>query len=299
MLKPRSPRKLGLSLAELLLVMGVIALLMAIIVPALQQARLRTMQVKCMAHQQQLGRALAATFSEHQFFPLWDDGGTPIRYTWIDVLVQMGHVNAKVGYCPNDGLPDPLNEARAQATERHLLYPLDPSRRGVDYSFGLAAPLSAGGWANTRDNSDRPRVFANYQQDTARRILAADGNWSMIFNLSSEGALSQVWNDPTQFGNTVGWRHGNLKTNLLFQDGHVAPAQYRPHDKQPIDTIEQFVWYPGEPINLNPDDSYQGNWYPYTPPPNVFSDPPGDTLPAELIPRYYTVNQLWTEIEHK
>jgi prepilin-type processing-associated H-X9-DG protein len=257
------------------------------------------MQVKCMAHQQQLGRALQGIHAEYQFYPLWDDGGSPIRYTWVDVLAQLGHVPTSVGYCPNDERPDPLNEARARATDRFLLYPPDPTKRGVDYSYGIAVPLSAGGWARRTVSESESRVFEGHERDTSRRILAGDGNWTSIYNLSSDGVVSRVWNDPTQFGNTVAWRHARFAANFLYQDGHVSSATYDPQASKPIDTVEQFVWYPGEPVELTPEHQYNGQHYPDLPPPNIFSSPAGDVFPADLHPRYYTVNRLWTNISHK
>ena len=69
----------------ILLVVGIVALLIAVILPPLQLARRKAIQTKCGAQLQQLGRALESARNEHGFYPLWDDGGTSIRYTWIDV----------------------------------------------------------------------------------------------------------------------------------------------------------------------------------------------------------------------
>ncbi|MFQ5807714.1 MAG: type II secretion system protein, partial [Phycisphaerae bacterium] len=124
----RCPQKRGFSLAELLVVIGIIALLMAIVLPPLQLAHRKAIQTKCSAQLQQLGRALENAHSEHGFYPLWDDGGASIRYTWIDVLIQRRLLGssgspdrtsrprqrnpAQVAYCPADPLPDALNAAR-------------------------------------------------------------------------------------------------------------------------------------------------------------------------------------------
>ena len=314
------PRERGFSLAELLVVVGIISLLIAIVLPPLQLARQRATQTKCSAQLQQLGRALESAHSEHGFYPLWDDDATPIRYTWIDVLIQRRLLSpagsaaqvgmtrqrnaAHIGYCPADRLPDALNAAR----HHDLIYPLSRSRGGVDYSYGIAVPLSAGGWAwrpgPTSDGEPHPRRFRDHERHTAGRILAGDAYASAIYNLSGHALSSRVWNDPTQFDNTVAWgRHSTLPdsavANLLFQDGHVSSVRYGSARPDPVNTSQTFVWYPGEAIDVGPADHYEGNWYPDQPPPGYQTDPSGHVFPLELTPLWYTRTHRWTLIAHK
>jgi prepilin-type N-terminal cleavage/methylation domain-containing protein/prepilin-type processing-associated H-X9-DG protein len=315
----RAAAQPGFSLAEMLVVIGLIALLIAITVPPLMGARRQALQTQCGVHLQALGKSLEHARTEYRFYPLWDDGGSPIRYTWIDLLTQRRYLEIgtagaataterramqdglRVGYCPADVLPDGLNEAR----HGDLTYPLDRNRRGVDYSYGIGAPLSAGGWAwRPTSPQDRPRRFRDWERNSAGRVLATDAYASAVFNLGGNALRSGIWNDPTQFDNTVAWgRHGiiggGFGANLLFQDGHVQPLAYRLKDPLPINTAQYFVWYPGEPITVGPDDQYAGNYYPSAPPPSLLSNPPAETFPVELIPAWYTQNQNWTRITHK
>jgi prepilin-type N-terminal cleavage/methylation domain-containing protein/prepilin-type processing-associated H-X9-DG protein len=309
------------TLAELLVVLGVLALLLAIIAPPLQMARRSAMNTVCQAQLQQISRALEAANNEFGYYPYFDDGGRPIRYTWIDVLIQRqlmsssgggggasqlngAHVTTKLGYCPADSAPDPLNSVR----NADLLYPPNHASRGIDYSYGLAVPLSSGGWAQRlrTDEDLRPRRFVGHELNAARRLLAADAYDSEIYNLSGDAIGSVQWNVPTQYDNTIAWaRHtaatqtGAFRTNALFQDGHVGNLNYLRGAAEPVNTARAFVWHPGESANVNPESRYGDNWYPSRMPPNYRDGLDTVVFPNEMLPYWYTRTRSWTMIEHK
>jgi prepilin-type processing-associated H-X9-DG protein/prepilin-type N-terminal cleavage/methylation domain-containing protein len=298
-------RRKAFSLAELLVVIGIVSLLLAILLPPLQHARRKAMQTRCAANLQEHARALEMARNEFDgFYPLWDDDTGPARFTWIDVLIQRRLLDSvRSGYCPQDAGPDPLNEARGQTLG--LIYPRDPSRAGIDYSYGIGVPLAAGGWA-WRPGYGRPddpfvRRFdrALKESNVSGRLLAADGNWSAIYNLSGAGLSSGIWNDPSWYDNTVGYRHPSNTANVAYQDGHVSAVRYNLASAEPVDTGKTFVWYRHEPLRVGPDSTYGPNHYPDTPPPSFQSSPRGTDYPSDLLPYYYTAQQSWTLIEHK
>lgn len=317
----REPGARAFSLAELLVVIGILSLVLAVLLPALQHARRKAIQTKCAAQLQQLGRALESCYSEFGFYPLWDDEGSGVRFTWIDLLIQrkmLGVVGSsdsgdagrkfgaeRIGYCPADGFPDPLNAAR----HNDLIYPPTRTRGGIDYSYGINVPLSAGGWTRAADadpsDSVRSRYFRDHERFAANRILAGDAYASGIYNLSADALRTGVWNLPTQFDNTVAWgRHPTLggdsvAANFLYQDGHVSTVEYRFTGSIPLNTMLTFVWYPGEHLNVGPNDVVEGYGYPARPPAYAPDAARTGSFPVELMPRWYTENHRWTFITHK
>ena len=286
----------GFSLPELLIVIGILTLLVAMVLPSLQLAHREARTTRCGVQNQQIGLALDNTYSEFGYYPIWDYAGSPRRFTWLDVLVQRRLLaNAHVAYCPDDQRPDPLNAARGEHFE--VRYPDREERTGINYSYGIGVPLSSGAWhwRAARGEDERPRRFENHERNPAQRVLAGDGNWSTIFNLSGDALFGHDWSYPTIYDNTLAYRHPRHSSNVLLQDGHVAKLEFRGSLPEPINTALTFVWYPGEPLHVGPEDVFNGNWYPYIPPVDVVTGE-GGTFPRELVPGYYTHNNLWTVV---
>jgi prepilin-type N-terminal cleavage/methylation domain-containing protein/prepilin-type processing-associated H-X9-DG protein len=294
----------GFSLAELLVVIGVLALLFSIMIPPLRLAHRDAKRTYCAANLQRIGVAIGAAQAqtETDFFPLWDDGGSPTRYTWVDVLVQLGMLTSpKGGYCPEDARPDPLNRARGEFFG--LIYPGGNGAPGIDYSYAIGVPLSAGGWlwSYSFPGADaRPHLFVNKDENVSSRVLAADGVWSCFYNLSGDAITTGIWNEPSQSDNMIAWqRHPGFGANLLMQDFHVESVRYRLGAERPVDTQRYFAWYPNEPLHVGPGSEYMGNYYPNVPPLNLHHFSPFDAFAAELVPGFYTEYGLWTHIQHK
>lgn len=285
------------------MVIGVIALLMAIVAPMLLLAQRQAKRTRCAANLQQIGYALEITHDNFdEFYPYWDDGGTPIRYTWIDLLAQVFSLgNRAAGYCPEDGRPDPVNMARAAVS--NIYYPGRAPLRGMDYSYGISRLLSAGSWAGQpfSDPGACRTVFDDHNRDQTRRVLAADGYWSSLYNLSGDANQTGIWNWPTQYDNTVAWRHRGFVANLLMQDLHVVSVRYQLGDPtRAVDTTRYCMWYPGESIYVGPGSANQGTCYPDQPP-FIFQNGEvlGNIFPPQLVPGYYTYHNLWSQVPDK
>src|ERR1700733_9426760 len=76
-------RKTAFTLVELLVVIGIIALLISILLPSLNRARSAAMQVKCESNLRVIGQGIAGYVSEYQ-------GYLPASYIYNNQVISAG-----------------------------------------------------------------------------------------------------------------------------------------------------------------------------------------------------------------
>src|SRR5688572_6260016 len=96
-------RSRAFTLAELLVVMGVIAVLLAILLPALGRAREQARRVKCAANLRALGHALLLYTQDYRHYPgtTLDDGYYNAIIWPIRLRVMLKGGGQEVFYCPS------------------------------------------------------------------------------------------------------------------------------------------------------------------------------------------------------
>lgn len=231
----------GFTLVELLVVIGIIALLISMLLPALNRARDAARTVACLSQLRQIGHASALYTVDHNGYlvpsftmPATPDGDRVHQFLMAYVPNTAGRT---VWTCQN-AIPGINNEfpmtyganQSVHAFMNNTLPKIPPQakitriRRSSEIiSFADASQVSgvftAGGWLDNTGYPGAPFLEApnSYQDPNSAPVSAS------LMNRTLESLPG--WEDTDRTGaNYHGrWRHGGNKLlNVVFVDGHAA-----------------------------------------------------------------------------
>jgi prepilin-type N-terminal cleavage/methylation domain-containing protein/prepilin-type processing-associated H-X9-DG protein len=196
-------QKNGFTLVELLVVIGIIAALIAMLLPALNKARQQAQQVACLSNLRQLGLATQCYLQDNKntYFPWSNNSGVS---WWYHVAPEISRQSTtasdvKLMHCPS----------------------------WVGYDIPVWGPSGVKGWTYGY-NMEFTYRRANRVRRTA--IMFADAYWifsSQRYAISWVGNPSIAWNTNNGgifTGGVYSVHSGG--SNLIFPDGHGEYRKY-------------------------------------------------------------------------
>ncbi len=249
--RSRAPRRSGFTLLEVLLVVGLIALLVAVLTPALGRAREQARMARCMATLHNAGTALTLYLDDNNgaFWPYFEDLSGPAggRRWWFGFEPHGPPGDARQTHRPLDKRAGFISPYLAASNEdlRCPSFPYDGGRYfpkfappAGGYGYNTAA---LGGFDQMAPGARHGRYLQEFDGRTSDVFALADGMHFDRLDYSSEEPLGQTfneppyiqWSDPAYFGSNVGvnggyghFRH-NGRAIVLYLDAHVAGQPVR------------------------------------------------------------------------
>ncbi len=210
------------TLVELLVVIGIIALLIGLLLPALSRAREQAKAVKCLSNLHQLGLAAFGYVADNRgSLPLakgngsiyWDyDETNPANL--LPGILWEGHTNAAVQQCPSydgtaAGMPDPYTGYN---------YNTSYIGGGVGETTPITTmPVKPSAKLGSMNHTSQTAMFGD-------AMSAGGTNKFMRSPMLMTGTdIGDAVSVATRLAGTQGYRHMG-KTNVCFLDGHAQPV---------------------------------------------------------------------------
>jgi prepilin-type processing-associated H-X9-DG protein/prepilin-type N-terminal cleavage/methylation domain-containing protein len=265
MATPGKPRSFGFTLVELLVVIGIIAVLIGVLLPALNKARQQSQAVACLSNMRQLGTGLVMFTQEHKgYLPkgwfnarpaitgltgagdaLPGDYGTSdnwgFRYPmwgWDYVMLQYVGKSKNVFACPTDTEPQYrglFDNPQYGFDQTLLIDKFDADDIPGSYRINLSDLTNKQYDAMKITQIKRPSMAILFLEGAGKNIAIhpnpQDGPYHHVATWESddEGKVGPPNNTATTNAanrKNIAWNRHGKRSNYVFADGHAESMVY-------------------------------------------------------------------------
>ena len=249
-------RRAAFTLVELLVVIGIIAVLIAILLPTLSRARQQAWRVRCLANGKQLGAAMIMYANEHRSsLPSsnWDGGTTAGAATnaYVGWLYDVTLPPRGPGDLPSAGNGDP-NRVKGGMFWKYLkmreVYrcPMHERLRGV--GVGRTDALTSY-LMNGAVNGYPPGIaggilkYSKLNNFKANDVIFWEADERNSSNGFNDGASkpSETYNLGDPFASGLTSRHGKF-ASIVCIDGHAEQMEHVEFRKLAAETRKNRLW---------------------------------------------------------
>jgi len=232
--------KPAFTLIELLVVIAIIAILAAILLPALQQARERAMSASCVSNLKQMGTAMRSYVDDHDgYLPNKGDGK---RGRYVRQMIEAGYIQGswntnptttEVIRCPKIGYNSQVGQAGPEyLTQAYGMQYINSGNSAADY------PASHKTWATKFDHPLWNTGYKLKADAASKNVHGAAGPSSRMWLSDCAKKVSSTDITPLAMSNQYLWdqaeganwglpfgAHAN-KCSILTVGGNVDVVDY-------------------------------------------------------------------------
>jgi prepilin-type processing-associated H-X9-DG protein/prepilin-type N-terminal cleavage/methylation domain-containing protein len=229
----------GFTLVELLVVIGIIALLIAILMPGLAAARRHAQTIQCGANLRSIGQAMQQYANEYK-------GRIPRDY-WYDFEYVQGHILWAEAF--GKYLGHPLPDVKDLSANRDKILGPELAQIGVYQCPAFPderQPLDyvSNAWYAGYVGISAPLINITRMPSSGRIVYLTEGNSRTlpvdtfgIHDVFDIGHLPMIGNAPQPSSRVCNDKRHGGRINLLFLDGHVENRLFRDVGRKDFDWL--------------------------------------------------------------
>lgn len=214
------------TLIELLVVIAIIAILAAILLPALQSARERGRTANCTSNMKQFGQAFQGYVDNTEYFIKYMNVAASKRkngstVTWTGYLYDYGFLPLNIFTCPS------LHPTAANKPQHHITEQGNITYTGYSYPY---ATIGSGRFVCNVDTGGSNLPYTALKSSKVKfpsRMYALMDGWTRMGKGGTHGYANVSYKTDYLTADDMASPHPrhNKSLNILYADWHVAPTR--------------------------------------------------------------------------